>query len=72
MEKSDLEKLAILLPHWVEHNEEHGVEFRKWAERAAAQGRTEIRDHILHAVEQMEAANASLRSALDRLEGDVA
>jgi hypothetical protein len=31
---NDIEKLKILLPHWIEHNQEHAQEFRTWAEGA--------------------------------------
>ena len=69
MEMSNLEKLKVLLPHWVEHNEEHGEEFRKWAERARAEGQPEAHDELLRAIDQIGKANASLRRAqklLDR------
>ena len=29
---SDIEKLRVLLPHWLEHNKSHGAEFCQWAE----------------------------------------
>jgi hypothetical protein len=29
----DLDKLRILLPHWIEHNEEHAESFREWPGR---------------------------------------
>ena len=63
MAMSDLEKLRVLLPHWVEHNEEHNKEFRKWAERARAEGQPEAHDELLTAVDLIEKANASLRRA---------
>lgn len=31
---NDIEKLRVLLPHWIEHNAEHADEFLTWAERA--------------------------------------
>ena len=31
---NDLEKLQVLIPHWIEHNNEHADEFRRWAEKA--------------------------------------
>lgn len=31
-EKTTMEKLRILLPHWIEHNHNHGAEFKKWAD----------------------------------------
>ncbi len=27
--KSEQDKLRLLLPHWIEHNEEHDEEFRR-------------------------------------------
>ena len=63
MAMSDLEKLRVLLPHWVEHNEEHNKEFRKWAERARAEGQPEAHDELLTAVDLIAKANASLRRA---------
>ncbi|MFH1006096.1 MAG: hypothetical protein V1800_01175 [Candidatus Latescibacterota bacterium] len=68
MAKSDIEKLEILLQHWVEHNREHSGEFREWAEKAKAQGYTVVHDEILRAVAQMDRGNASLLSALERLQ----
>jgi hypothetical protein len=30
----EIEKLRVLLPHWIEHNGEHAGEFREYAGRA--------------------------------------
>jgi len=67
MAKSDMEKLEVLLRHWVEHNREHSEEFREWAEKAGALGHTGVHDEMLRAVEQMDRANASLLNALESL-----
>ena len=67
MEKDDFEKLEILLNHWIEHNEEHAKEFKRWAERAKTLGNVEVHDEILCAVEQMSLANDSLMKALEKL-----
>ena len=61
---TDEEKLRVLLPHWMEHNEEHAAEFRAWADRAGKAG-----DDILRAAHQLEAANEGLRAALRKLGG---
>jgi delta-aminolevulinic acid dehydratase/porphobilinogen synthase len=58
----ELEKLRVLLPHWIEHNQEHAVEFREWAAQAGEAGAD-----IVAASEQMEAANRYLQAALDKL-----
>jgi len=67
MAKTDFEKLEVLLKHWMEHNEEHGKEFQRWAERAKALGNVEVHDEILCAVEQMDLANNCLMRARDKL-----
>lgn len=67
MAKTDMEKLQVLINHWIEHNEEHADEFRKWAERAKASGNEAIYDDILKAVEKLHDANENLRAALKRL-----
>ncbi len=65
----DLARLRLLLPHWIEHNEEHAGEFRKWAERARDAGELHVADHLLTAVQKMAQANAALQGALDHLGG---
>jgi hypothetical protein len=61
---TDLEKLRVLLPHWVEHNAEHAAEFRQWAERAGEAG-----EDIRAAAEALEQANRVLIAAQQKLGG---
>lgn len=56
------QKLGVLLPHWIEHNEEHAAEFRDWAERAGP-----AREGLLQAAAALEEANRGLRRALAAL-----
>jgi phage shock protein A len=67
MAKTDMEKLQILIEHWIEHNEEHADEFMKWAERAKSAGNEAIYDDILKAIEKLHDANENLRAALKRI-----
>jgi hypothetical protein len=60
-------RLTILLGHWVEHNREHGQEFREWAGRLAALGQSEAGDDITAAAEEMDRAAGYLSHALERL-----
>lgn len=64
----DLAKLRILLPHWIEHNEEHTGSFRKWAGRAREMGLKEVARRIEEAMGQMEACNEVLAAAQRALE----
>ena len=64
---TDVEKLRVLLPHWIEHNAEHAADFRAWAEWAGDAGKD-----ILVAAEQMDIANQALQAALEKLGGPLA
>lgn len=64
---TDLQKLRILLPHWIEHNTEHAAEFRAWAERARAAGRESPASDIALAADELEWANEELAAALEKL-----
>jgi len=64
---SESEKLRLLLPHWIEHNTEHAVEFREWAGRV-----DEATGKILAAADQLEQANYELAQALELLGGPLA
>jgi hypothetical protein len=61
---NEVEKLRILIPHWIEHNEEHANEFRQWAKAA---GDADV--YILEAAETMLQVNQSLEVALHKLGG---
>ncbi len=60
---NEIEKLRVLIPHWIEHNSEHGAEFRRGAEEAGG-----ARDDLLAAAAAMEAVNDHLQAALRRLD----
>ena len=64
---TDLEKLRVLLPHWLEHNAEHANDFRAWARRARAAGDEHLAAHIEAAASKMEAAKHDLEGAIEHL-----
>jgi hypothetical protein len=57
-------KLRVLIPHWIEHNEEHASEFHRWAEQAGM-----AQADILLAAEMMRHVNKPLTTALEKLGG---
>lgn len=61
MEVSD--RLAHLLPHWIEHNEAHVQQLQEWIEKARAAGMIEVADAIGAAAAALEQANARLAEA---------
>jgi rubrerythrin len=63
----ETEKLRVLLSHWIEHNQEHADEFRRWAEKAG-----DAAPDVLAAAQRMGQVNQALAAALEKLGGEVA
>ncbi len=61
---TELEKLRVLLPHWITHNREHGVEFVRWAEALEKEGSGEIAEALREAVAAAEEVTARLEHSL--------
>jgi hypothetical protein len=62
------DKLRLLLPHWIEHNDEHAADFRNWAEKARAAGEQEVAEEIDTAAKELGWVNEALRAALEKLD----
>ena len=69
MGNDEKNKLRTLLNYWIEHNREHGQEFRGWADKAQGFGEAEAREEIMQAAQEMDKAGELLSRALRRLEG---
>jgi hypothetical protein len=61
---NEMDKLRVLLSHWMEHNEEHAAEFRRWADKAGAAA-----PDVLAAAGRMAQVNQALAAALIKLGG---
>jgi rubrerythrin len=68
--KADKEKLSRLLDYWIGHNEEHGDEFREWADKVRGSASDEVCAHIFEAAKQMDRANQFLLKALETLKAE--
>ena len=69
MDKADRGNLDVLLNHWVEHNKEHGEEYKEWTEKTKSLEESEVHDNIMEAVQQLDKVNESLLKALNKLRG---
>jgi len=69
MDAEQKQKLTALLEYWIKHNEEHGEEFKEWADRADALEGTDVRAELMQACEEMGRVNALLLRALGKLRG---
>lgn len=67
--KTTIDKLRILLPHWVEHNYHHGEDFWKWAKLAREEGHAEVADLLDQAISSMKVTDGILEKALDMIGG---
>jgi hypothetical protein len=70
-EKTNLEKLRILLPHWIEHSHSHQEEFKKWVEIARAEGQDEAAEEIAKGLTLMHQTDHALEHAMTLLGGKV-
>ena len=63
---NEIDKLRVLIPHWVEHNLEHAAEFRDWAGQAgeAAPEILVAADRMAQVIKALEAASAILGGPL--------
>ena len=68
-ERSDVEKLRILLPHWIEHNNSHVAEFVKWQQAVTGKVGGAAVERIAEAVEALEKAGQALGAALAEMGG---
>jgi hypothetical protein len=69
----DIEKLRVMLPHWIEHNRGHGEEFSQWADKLIVDV-PGVAQLLKQAVGSLQDAQVALEEALAKaggpLEGD--
>jgi len=64
------EKMAKLLEHWIKHNQDHASNYRKWAEKAKANGKGKAGEFLLEAAQMSIATNDLFEKALAELGGN--
>jgi len=57
------EKMLILLNHWIDHNDSHQTDYKKWAAQAKEEGLDDVVEKILAAMHQFQEGNQRLRQA---------
>jgi aminoglycoside phosphotransferase len=61
---NEQQKLRVLIPHWIEHNQEHAQEFLTYSEVAG-----KAANHLQEAAKQMRLVDQALAAALEKLGG---
>lgn len=57
-------KLLVVIEHWIEHNESHMGEYKKWAQTAGELGLDLVKAEIEEAVGKLSQSNQHLEKAL--------
>lgn len=65
----NVEKLRVMLQHWIEHNNGHVEEFEKWRTTMTEDGQSSLANHIAEAIKTMELVNVDLEKALKEAGG---
>jgi nickel/cobalt exporter len=60
----DRKKLLVVIEHWIEHNESHMGEYKKWAQTAGELELDLVKTEIEEAVEKLTQSNKHLEKAL--------
>jgi len=68
---NELEKLRVVLPHWIEHNIGHGREFASWAETLSSSGERDIAALLKKAEAFLQDADRVLKEALTKAGGEI-
>jgi hypothetical protein len=57
-------RLSVIIEHWIEHNESHMEEYKKWAHTAGELGLDLVKNEIEEAVGKLSQSNKHLEKAL--------
>jgi hypothetical protein len=64
-----IDKLRVLLKHWIDHNGGHVDEFGKWREIMIGEKQAKVAESLSRAMQQMDEVSATLQKTLDELGG---
>jgi t-SNARE complex subunit (syntaxin) len=60
-------RLSVIIEHWMEHNQSHREEYKRWAQTADELGLDSVKKEIEGAMEMIFQANKHLEKALKAL-----
>ena len=60
-----------LLSHWIEHNGDHALNYRNWAEKAKTNGKGQAAGLLEEAAELSLAVNEKFEAALAEFDGEL-
>ena len=60
-------RLTVVIDHWIEHNQSHMSEYKKWAEKANTLNLGGVRTEIEEAIGKLSLVNHHLEKAMKAL-----
>ncbi len=60
-------RLTVIIDHWIEHNQSHMSEYKKWAEKAGSLNLGGVQAEIEEAIGKLSLVNHHLETALKAL-----
>jgi hypothetical protein len=64
------EKLTKLLDHWIQHNDHHAEDYRKWAQEARQNDQAAVAEQLDAAAELTETITDRFRAAADSVKSE--
>jgi hypothetical protein len=68
--RTDLEKLSVLLPYWVNHSHDHIRDQEKWLKKAEKEGLIEVAAELKKAIDHSSKANHHIEQAGCRIKNE--
>ncbi len=57
-------RLSLVIEHWIEHNESHMGEYKRWAQKASALNLEGVQAQIEEAIRKLSLVNDHLEKAM--------
>jgi len=67
-QRSDLDRLAVLLPYWLHHNKDHIRDQEEWLRKAERGGLQSIADELRKAIDHLQEGNRHIERASSRVQ----
>ena len=60
-------RLSVVIEHWIEHNQSHMGEYKKWAQKASTLNLRNVQNEIEEAIGKLSLVNSHLEKAMKAL-----
>jgi hypothetical protein len=60
-------RLTVVIEHWIEHNQSHMDEYKRWAQKANSLNLTEVGAEIEEGIRKLSSVNQHLEKAMKAL-----